>query len=170
MAVLAVTSAAQADIYGFQGLTANDIADVATGEAQLFVEVTDLGSSQVMFTFTNTGPNASSITDVYFDDGTLLGIASLVDSDDGTGGDAGVDFSEGASPPTVFALGSLGLTSDPVVCYQRGAPALDHVVFYAARIVQSSNQYVSGHNLWNNMTTTHGDTSNYWTVIAFGDV
>jgi hypothetical protein len=63
------------------------------------VEVTDLGGGQVLFDFMNVGPNASSITDVYFDDGTLLGIAGLIDADDGIGGDPGVDFSPGASPP-----------------------------------------------------------------------
>jgi hypothetical protein len=79
-------------ILGFDNVTSNSAADVATGEAQLFVEVNDLGGNQVSFRFFNTGPNASSITDVYFDDGTLLGIASISDS----GG--GVAFSQGASP------------------------------------------------------------------------
>lgn len=55
-----------------------------------------------MFTFFNIGLDASSITDVYFDDGGLLGIAGLIDVDDnalGSFGDSGVDFSQGASPP-----------------------------------------------------------------------
>jgi hypothetical protein len=58
---------------------ATELADGAIGEAQLFVELTDLGS-QVEFTFTNIGPDASSITDVYFDDGTLLGIAEITNT------------------------------------------------------------------------------------------
>jgi hypothetical protein len=67
------------------------LADGAIGEAQLFVEVVDLGS-QVDFIFTNIGPLASSITDVYFDDGTLLGIASITNT-------VGlVDFSQLADP------------------------------------------------------------------------
>jgi hypothetical protein len=71
---------------------ATEIADGAIGEAQLFVELTDMGS-QVEFTFTNIGPEASSITDVYFDDGTLLGIASITNT-------LGlVEFSQHASPP-----------------------------------------------------------------------
>jgi len=41
------------------------------------VEVIDLGT-QVQFKFTNN--SVSSLTDVYFDDGTLLGIASISDS------------------------------------------------------------------------------------------
>ena len=83
--------------YSFDNLTNNIAGDAAIGEAQLFVEVTAAGS-QVLFTFTNTGPLASSITDVYFDDGALLAIAGLIDADDGVGGDAGVDFTELASP------------------------------------------------------------------------
>ena len=70
-----------------------ELADGAIGEAQLFVELTDLVGSQVEFTFTNTGPEASSITDVYFDDGTLLGIASITNT-------VGlVEFSQFATPP-----------------------------------------------------------------------
>jgi hypothetical protein len=68
------------------------LADGAIGEAQLFVEIVGQGS-QVEFIFTNTGPLASSITDVYFDDGTLLGIASI------TGVLGLVEFSQFASPP-----------------------------------------------------------------------
>jgi hypothetical protein len=76
----------------------NDAGNVATGAAQLFVQVTaGPGANQVTFHFINTGPNASSIADVYFDDGTLLGIATITDSG------AGVDFSQGASPPDLPA-------------------------------------------------------------------
>ncbi|MHC4323980.1 MAG: hypothetical protein ACYSUX_06885 [Planctomycetota bacterium] len=68
------------------------LADGAVGETQLFVEVIDM-SGQVKFLFTNTGPEASSITDVYFDDGTLLGIASITNT-------LGlVEFSGFADPP-----------------------------------------------------------------------
>lgn len=48
--------------------------------AQLFVDVTDEGGGQVRFTFRNEGPLQSVIEAVYFDDGTLLGIASVVNS------------------------------------------------------------------------------------------
>lgn len=79
--------------YGFENITNNNPVDAATGEAQFFVDVTNdgVGAGQVAFKFYNIGPLASSITDVYFDDGTLLGIASVVDG-------AGVDFEQGASP------------------------------------------------------------------------
>ena len=70
-----------------------DNSAVNTGTAsQYTVEVSDsAGAGQVQFVFANSGPAASSITDVYFDDGTLLGIASIA-------GSTGVDFSVGASP------------------------------------------------------------------------
>ena len=87
---------------GFDCITGNVAGDCAIGEAQLSVDVSDLGGGQVLFVFSNAGPDASSITDVYFDDGTLLGIAGLIDADDnalGPFGHAGVDFSQGASPP-----------------------------------------------------------------------
>jgi hypothetical protein len=91
-AVFAVASTT----YGFVGVTNTNAANVATGMAALSVEVIDLGYSasagynQVGFKFTNN--SISSLTDVYFDDGTLLGIASIVDSG------ASVSFSQLASP------------------------------------------------------------------------
>jgi len=82
---------AQALTLGFQSITSNNIGNIAIGEAQLFVEVTEVGTYQVLFTFRNIGLLASSICDVYFDDGTLLGIALITSS-------AGVSFSLGANP------------------------------------------------------------------------
>jgi hypothetical protein len=78
--------------FGFDNITNNSAVDAAIGEAQLFIEVTDPGGSQVLFTFLNIGSDASSITDVYFDDGSLDGIASIDNSD------PGVSFSQGVSP------------------------------------------------------------------------
>jgi hypothetical protein len=91
--------------YGFTHITESgdgpaQLADGAIGEAQMFVELIGLPDTgtgiQVQFLFTNTGPQASSITDVYFDgDGTLLNIASI----DNTS--IGVSFSQLASPPSL---------------------------------------------------------------------
>ncbi len=77
--------------YGFAHVTNNAAASVAIGEAQLFVDVIDAGSGQVEFRFRNTGPQACSIADVYFDDGALLGMSSIVNG-------AGVSFAQGATP------------------------------------------------------------------------
>jgi len=95
---------ANAVIYSFTNISANNVSDAATGEAQLRVEVTDAGLidpdgmamsgdeyQAVDFKFTNNVGEASSITDVYFDDGGLLGIASIITS-------SGVSFSNPASP------------------------------------------------------------------------
>lgn len=98
VSTITVFSQAQAALFGFGCITGNSSANCTTGESQLFVEVSDAGwnidtgYNQVLFTFTNSGPNASSIADIYFDDGTLLGIASIDNSSDG------VSFSQGANP------------------------------------------------------------------------
>lgn len=87
--------------YGFYCITNNDPIDCGVGEAQLFVDVLN-GADEVQFNFRNVGPNSCSITDVYFDDGTLLELAGLIDSDDsynGRIGHPGVDYSIGADPP-----------------------------------------------------------------------
>ena len=94
--VFVLSTEARADLYtyGFGNITNNDVVDAGIGESQLFVDVSgDPLDTQALFTFRNVGPLASSITDVYFEDGTLLGIASIDNSD------SGVSFSKEASPP-----------------------------------------------------------------------
>jgi hypothetical protein len=91
----------QAVRLGFDRITANvtNPANALIGETQLVVDVTDslggnnLSDTQALFTFRNIGSSASSICDVYYDDGTLLGIASIDNSSPGV-----VLFSQGASP------------------------------------------------------------------------
>jgi hypothetical protein len=74
----------------FDNITNNNPVDAATA-GQYLVDVTGTDGSQVRFEFTNAGPAASSITDVYFDGGTLLGIASIVSG-------AGVSYAANAQP------------------------------------------------------------------------
>ena len=57
-------SDAQAIQVGFDCISFNSATDCSIGEAQLVVEVTDLGGNQVLFDFSNLGPAASSITHV----------------------------------------------------------------------------------------------------------
>jgi hypothetical protein len=83
--------------YSFVGVgdPSANAANVATGMASLSVEVIDLGldlsgTYQVAFKFANA--SSSSLTDVYFDDGALLGIAAISDSG------LDVDFSQLAAP------------------------------------------------------------------------
>ncbi len=86
-------AAEAAPTYSFVNITNNDAGNAAIGEAQLFVELFDPGPGQINFTFSNIGPAASSITDVYFDDGVLLGIATIINTP------GLVEFSQLASPP-----------------------------------------------------------------------
>jgi hypothetical protein len=87
---------------GFENISGNNAVNAAVGEAQLSVQVTDASPNQVLFTFKNTGPIASSITDVYFDNGvSLSNIALFISS-------SGVSFSQGASPGNL--PGGSGLT------------------------------------------------------------
>lgn len=59
----------------FYDITHTNAGAEADGEANLKVDVIDLGFNQVRFMFTNN--SSSSLADVYFDDGTLLGISSI---------------------------------------------------------------------------------------------
>lgn len=88
--VFGMVSSASAIPYYFYKITNNGNVDVAS---QLYVDVLASGA-QVEFKFYNLGPTASSITDIYFDDGTLLGIASIVNG-------AGVSFGTPATPPNL---------------------------------------------------------------------
>ena len=108
-----------AALYEFYNITHNDLGDAAIGEAQLTVDVTGLAGHQVQFEFHNAGPEASSITGVYFDDGDepiLSDLASIV-------GGPGVAFHEGGSvlpgghslSPQFVVTAGLQARSDPPV-------------------------------------------------------
>jgi hypothetical protein len=89
---IAATSPANSAMLSFGCITSTNSANCLAGEAQLGVDVLDNGDGRARFVFTNLGPAVSSITDVYFDDGTLLGISTIQNG-------SGVQFSTGASPP-----------------------------------------------------------------------
>lgn len=86
---------------GFDCITHNRAGDCAIGEAQLSVDVSDAGNGKVAFAFHNIGLEASSITDVYWDDDELFSQLFITDS-------PGVEFSQGANPGNV--PGSNGAT------------------------------------------------------------
>jgi MYXO-CTERM domain-containing protein len=98
------TPIASAQIYAFDCITNTSTGNCAAGEAQLNVALSSSSGTQALFTFTNSGPAASSITDVYFDDGTLLGIAAVFNS-------SGVDFSQGAAPPNLPGGNTIGFNT-----------------------------------------------------------
>ena len=94
-ALFLASAPAKAATLSFYCITNNIAGDCAIGESQLTVNVSDAGSGQVLFHFKNlAGGSASSITDVYFDDGSLLGISSITNG-------PGVSFSQDASPPNL---------------------------------------------------------------------
>jgi len=119
IAVTAVAgrSAEASATYSFTGVTSNNTINTAIGESQLSLTVSDAGGGFVNFEFTNSGPEKSSITDVYFDDSVdpalfVDAIAAIDDSD------SGVSFSEFASPGnlpggnTIGFNATKGLTAD----------------------------------------------------------
>jgi len=89
---LGLATSASAVTVGFDCITGNSATNCATGEAQLMMDITDEGSNQVRFTFTNEGPLQAIISEIYFDDGALLGISSVING-------PGTDFVQGANPP-----------------------------------------------------------------------
>ena len=71
---------AQADMYNPSwewSIVENNSGLFSTYADQLSVNVTPFGS-MVDFTFSNEGPNPSAITGIYIEDGTLLGLASVI--------------------------------------------------------------------------------------------
>ncbi len=91
-ACVAAPASAATNTYSFNCLTNTNAANCGIGEAQLFMDVSDtLNASQVLFEFRNTGLAAGSLTDIYFDDGTLLGIAQVFNG-------PGVSFTPPATP------------------------------------------------------------------------
>ena len=78
-------------MFTFGCIANGDAQNCQTGALQLTVEVIAGPGGQAQFIFRNTGSAASSIADIYFDNGTLLGIASITNG-------TGVDFSQDASP------------------------------------------------------------------------
>jgi hypothetical protein len=111
LAPVLMPGAAQAATVSFNCIT-NNAVDCPIATAQITVDVMDLGLSGVKFRFNNAGPLVSSISEVYFDNGTLLGISSVAHSsgDPWTGGSANPGNLPGgntASPPFVATAGFL---------------------------------------------------------------
>lgn len=88
--------AAEAVAYGFDGISSNNAANELAGENQLSVSVSanETDAGLIAFRYENIGTEASSITDIYFED-EALGLFSGIES---IAGSAGVSFSEGARP------------------------------------------------------------------------
>jgi len=98
---LITTSASAGATYGFTHLyEAGDgpsqLADGAIGEAQFSVEVIEESAGFVRFKFTNSGPDDSSMVQLYWEDTTNV-LSSLQNWSTST--PSGVDFSGGSASP-----------------------------------------------------------------------
>jgi len=122
--------------YGFYKITNNGNPNVAS---QLSVKVADAGVNQVAFTFYNNVGTASSITDIYFDDGTLLGIASIT-------GTAGVSFDDPATPGNLPGGNSVNFETTAGFSADSDAPVLKNGVNSAAESVTITFNLINGKN------------------------
>ena len=104
---LAIPTDSAADIFGFSCITNNSPTNCSILEAQIQMEVTAVGTTQVRFDFTNTGAQNSSIADVYFDDLLPPMLGTPVTIVNGTG----VSFSAGCSPGNLPGGNPYGFTS-----------------------------------------------------------
>jgi PEP-CTERM motif len=85
----ASATSTEAATLGFSCITQNSAESCGIGQSQLTAELTDLGNGTVEFLFSNTGPGAASITQIYFDQPTpsIVSLSSMNQS-------AGVAFLE----------------------------------------------------------------------------
>ena len=109
-ALFAFPASAGAVSYTFDDITNNNASNAAAGESQLKLDVTSsVSGTQILFKFTNVGPLASSITDIYFDDNVpRLSYNMFIQS-------TGVSFTVGASPPDLPAGTARPITSAQII-------------------------------------------------------
>ena len=92
-----------AELFSFSAITSNDPSGTAQtiGESQLFMDVIETGPGQVDILFTNAGPAASSVREIYFDtsDSEAFPPVNLNISQFNNG--PGVLFVNGARPPNL---------------------------------------------------------------------
>lgn len=98
-AALCASSAASAVTLRFGGVTDNNSNNTSSGEQQLTIDVFTPTTGPVRegnfiaFLIENPGPVQSTITHIYFDDGTILGLATILDDPEN-----GVDFEQFPNP------------------------------------------------------------------------
>lgn len=104
LSLLLFVASASADTFTFFKITNNNPEDLS---AQLSVNVTDAGGGLVSFEFLNNVGIASSVTQIYFDNGSGSFLSALA-----LGTQTGVDFSIGGSPPNLPAGNTVSFTAD----------------------------------------------------------
>ena len=104
------TANAQLELYAWNAAT-------LAGSSSAFSGFGGLGANQVLWEFRNVGANASSITQVFWENpglSTLLSIGGFIDADDNFiagNGDPGVDFSVGTPQPNVPAGNTVSIAN-----------------------------------------------------------
>jgi hypothetical protein len=113
MATALTASPAQAFRLSLSNISGKSATNALTGQNQLFIDVTDaLGgenaaATSVLFKISNVGTQASSITQINFDNSTVLKSASTI-TDSGTG----VDFSRSTKAMNLAAGNTVNFNSD----------------------------------------------------------
>ena len=106
--IAAASFAAQALNYSFNCISFNSADNCSAAASQFDLAVTDGGGGLVNFEFTNTGAQASSITDIYFDwSSTALALTPGVITSS-----AGVSFAWGATPTNLPGGNTIAFVSD----------------------------------------------------------
>jgi len=111
-ALLGSVAAAQAVPVTFT-CTSDNSGQCPAVAAQISLDIVDLGGGQATYTFSNTGPIGSTLTDIYWRSDDLTGGGAIADSG------AGVSFSWGASPNNPGG----GIAWDANVSADSNAPA-----------------------------------------------
>ena len=104
LVLTAAIAPAAPTLYGFTAITSNSAIDPIIGRNQLALSVDSYGTNQVLFSFSNSGLLACSITDIYIEDG-ILSLADILDGSD-------VSFSAGAKPENLPSGNNIGFEAD----------------------------------------------------------
>lgn len=124
-AAYGISSPTQAATYSFSCLSNTNMANCTDGALHLTMDVTNAGAGLVDFTFRNTSSLGAVISEVYFDDGTLLGISSLTDSG------IGVSFT------------NLGVNPSNLPSANNASPPFATTTGFSADVVKNTNDGVA---------------------------
>jgi hypothetical protein len=127
----------QAVIFGFDSLT-NAGASV---EGQFTVDVTLAGDGRISFEFKNSGPIASSISEIYFDDGKF-GALEIVNN-------AGVKFVAGANPGDLPGGNTVGFEATKLINTEADNPSPKNGINSGESLTLLMN--VGGYNSFDNV-------------------
>jgi hypothetical protein len=115
VAGLLAAAPAAAVTLGFSAICEDAGNAAMVGEDQFFVDLEEVDSDTVSFTFRNTGPEDSVISEIYFDDGYFT-FASFLEG-------PGVDYETGAEPPDLPAGESILPPFDTNLSFQAAHPS-----------------------------------------------